>query len=144
MSSKPTPREKLYAWHTQAIENKRNHLDIEAQPDDPQCGWYARRLVPGGVEVPCRIFMEQPTDEESGDLIGDEVMLCEVDFDRKDPFEEWSWLCGNPITEIEFDYLKALRRYCGEHAPNEPYADPRKPVDWSKLPPPTFSTKETA
>ena len=142
--SKPTPLDKLYAWHTEAIEDVSLHLDITAHPDDPQCGWYKRKLVKNGVYVPCRIWRDEPEVDENGDLISDEKLLCEVDFNRADPAEQWQWVCANPITEAEYNHLKKLRRWTGDHAPHEPYANPKKPVDWlNDVPTPTFTKEPT-
>lgn len=140
--SKPTPREEFYRWHTEQLENLSLHLDVEASPDDPQPGWFKRRLVKHGVFVPARIWWHCPVDE-NGDLVGDEVLQCEVDGQYADPAEAWSWLCNNPITEAEFNHLTALRQWAEKHAPGEPYADPRRPIDWlNGVPTPNFSTKE--
>ena len=138
--SKPTPHAALYAWHTEAMKGVFGEFDIHIG-EEPQCGWFKRKLVKGGPFVPARVWMYQPVDDE-GDLCGDEVLQCEVDGKFADPEEAWSWLCGNPISEAEFKHLTALRQWSEEHAPTEPYANPRQPVDWQKVPTPTFVTKE--
>lgn len=140
--TKPTPHDVLYGWWRDALNDVRNHLPVVANPDDPRPGWFKRRLVKNGVFVPARIWMFQWVDD-AGDLVGDEVLQCEVDGEYADPAEAWSWLCSNPITEAEFNHLTALRQWAAKHAPGEPYADPRKPVDWlNGVPTPNFSTKE--
>lgn len=142
--SKPTPREELYRWHTEAIEDVSLHLDITAHPDDPQCGWYKRKLVKDGVYVPCRIWRDEPEVDENGDLVSDEKLMCEVDGDRKDAAEQWQWLCAHPISEAEFNYLTETRAWADRHAPADPYANPKKPVDWlNGVPTPTFTKERT-
>jgi len=139
--SKPTPHAALYAWHTEALKGVFGEVGIRIG-EDPQCGWFKRKLVKDGPFVPARIWVYQPVDDE-GDLCDDEAMQCEVDGKFADPEEAWSWLCGNPISEAEFKHLTALRQWSEQHAPSEPYANPRKPVDWMNVPTPTFATKET-
>ena len=134
--TRPTPLDQLYAWHTNAL---RGHFaeDLPLE-QDPQCGWFKRRLVKHGPFVPARIWMFQPIDEESGELVGDEVMFCEVNDKWADPELQWEWLCQEPITEAEFNYLTAAQAWAAEHAPDEPMANLRQPIDWMKVPTPTF------
>lgn len=139
--SKPTPLATLYAWHTNALKGDLAD-DFHHIGEEPQCGWFKRSLVKGGPLVPARIWMYQPTDE-SGDLIGDETLQCEVDGKFADPEQQWSWLCGNPISEAAFKHLTALRQWSDQHAPDEPYANPRKPIDWLKVPTPQFGKEPT-
>lgn len=141
MTRLPTPRAALYAWHTNAmlgiLGDDHPHIG-----EEPQCGWFKRRLVKGGVYVPARIWLYQPTDPETGELVADELLQCEVDGRYADPHREWSWLCGKPITEAEFKYLTALRTYADGHAQSEPYASPNQPVNWLAVPTPAFKSKE--
>ena len=139
--SKPTPHDELYRWHRNAL------LGVYGEPttefnENPECGFFKRRLVKDGPFVPARIWMHQPTDPETGDLVGDETLQCEVDGQFADAEQQWSWLNGNPITEAEFNYLTELRRWSEQHAPDEPYANPRQPTDWLRVPTPQFTTKE--
>ena len=137
--SKPTPRKERMRWHRQALEDLHLHLETEVNPDDPQEGFYKRKLVKGGVFVPARIWWYSPIDE-NGDLTGDEVLQAEVDGKYADAYEQWQWLCAHPISEAEFNFLTAQRQWAQKHAPHEPYADPRKPVDWlNGVPTPTFN-----
>lgn len=136
----PTPREVAFAWHTNALKGVYGD-DIHTHPDDPQCGFFKRRLRRGGVLVPARIWLYSPIDIGTGELVDDEVLQCEVDGQYADPFEQWSYLCGDPITEQEFQYLTALRQHAQVHEPDLPHADPRKPVDWLTAPLP-FTRKD--
>lgn len=139
---KPTPHEELYAWHANALLGVFGE-ELGLHGEEPECGWFKRRLVKGGVEVPARIWMYQPINEE-GELVADEVLQCEVDGQYADPYEAWSWLCGNPITEAEFNYMMARKDYAVHHAPHEPAANPREKVDWLRgVPTPTFGDKRT-
>lgn len=136
----PTPREVAFAWHTNALKGVYGD-DIHTHPDDPQCGFFKRRLRRGGVLVPARIWLYSPIDIGTGELVDDEVLQCEVDGQYANPVEQWSYLCGNPITEQEFNYLMALRQHAQVHEPDLPHADPRKPVDWLTAPLP-FTRKD--
>lgn len=125
----PTPRAVLYDWHTRALAGLSPVIT-----QDPQCGWYRRKLVKGGVFVPARIWMVQPIDEETGELAGDELLQAEVNGAYADPEECWSWICANPITEAEFRYLTARVEHAIRHEPEDPFADARKPIDMNKTP----------
>ena len=132
----PTSNETLYSWYTNAM---RGHLrdDRGTFADEPQCGWYKRRLVKNGPFVPARIHMVQEIDE-AGDLIADEVLLCEVNGSAAPVDDQWIWLSSNPISESEYNYMCTARTWAAWHAPDDPIANPREPVDWLKVPTPTF------
>lgn len=137
----PTPREELFRWHREALENAQYGIEIEVNPDEPQCGFFKRRFVKGGPWVPARIWMHQPI--EDGELVGEETLQAEVDGQFATASDQWSWLASNPITEAEFKYLTATRKWAVENAPDEPYANPRERVDWRKVPVPTFTKERT-
>ena len=125
----PTPREELYRWHADALAG------LEPVNDgSPKCGWFKRKLVKGGVFVPARIWMFQDIDEQTGELLSDEVLQCEVNGTRADPEDAWSWICSNPITQQEYQYLEARIDHAARHEPEDPFADPRKPIDLNKTP----------
>lgn len=130
---KPTPRDALYRWHADALAGLNPPVD-----DTAHCGWFKRKLVKGGVFVPARIWMAQEIDADTGELLCDETLQCEVNGSPADPEEAWSWLCANPITEQEFLYLEAAGEWSRRHAPVEPMANPHQRVDWMAVPTPTF------
>lgn len=132
---KPTPIASALAWHSDSL----NGLAPAMHPEEPQCGWFKRRLVKGGPFVPARIWLEQEIDPVTGELLADEVLRCEVNGNTRDPHEEWQWLCGITISEREFKYKTALRQHCAWHEPNDPSVNPRQPVDWSRIPTPRFT-----
>jgi len=129
----PTPREQLYAWHTDALDGLE-----PANDGTPHCGWFKRKLVRGGVFVPARIWVVQDIDPETGELLSDEQLQCEVNGAFADPEDAWSWICANPITEQEFRFLEASSEWAREHAPHEPMANPQQRVDWIAVPTPMF------
>lgn len=97
VSRAPTSPRVAYAWHRDAMAGKNPPITHE-----PHCGWFRRKLIKGGPFVPCRIFLEQPVDPETGELLGDEVMRCEVAGKRRPPDEEWTWLADKPISREEY------------------------------------------
>lgn len=125
----PTPREELYDWHGRALRGLAPVIT-----DIPRCGYYKRKLVKGGVFVPGRIWMFQEIDPETGELLSDEVLQCEVNGRQADPMDAWPWLCANPITEAEYRYLEARINYASVHQPADPFADARKPIDLNRTP----------
>ena len=137
---KPTPDAEAYAWYTRALVDHAWGVQVDV-PEEPQCGFFKRRLVRGGPYVAAKIWIEGKTDSD-GNLIGDEVMRCEVNNQYQDPEEQWTWLASHPIFEAEFHYLTALRNYTVEHAPHEPLANPRKPIDWKSVPLPIFNRRK--
>lgn len=70
---------------------------------EPQPGWFLKREERGGAFIPCSIWLEQPMDEATGELIGDEVLLCECGGDPCDPEATWTWLAKRPISKEEYD-----------------------------------------
>lgn len=119
----PTPIDDQLAWWRYAMSGFRK---VIATINEPHCGWFKRRLVHGGPFVPARIWLEQIVDPETGELIADEVMLCEVDGVRRDPVEQWARLWTEPITEAQFNYMTATRNWAAWHSPTDPAAKPRE------------------
>lgn len=125
----PTSKTVLYAWHAKAIRG------LEPVNDGtPHCGWFKRKLVKGGVFVPARIWMFQDVEPDTGELLSDELMQCEVNGAQADPEEAWSWICAHPITEQEFNYLAARIDFAQRHEPDDAFAQPTKPIDMNSTP----------
>lgn len=101
---------------------------------EPHCGWFKRKLVRGGPHVPARIWMEQPIDPETGELVGDEIMRCEINGKLCDAEEQWTYICYLPITEAEYKFMVANAEWAAKYAPNEPAAQPMRAVNFNKLP----------
>jgi hypothetical protein len=107
----------------------------------PQVGLFKRKLVRGGAWVAARIFKTGERDE-LGRLIEDEVLRCEVDGKAVDDVEDqWLWLAANPIDDVEFRLLMRLGPWARQHAPNDPNADPGKPIDYMTTPIPAFKRR---
>lgn len=123
---RPTPLSVSMAWHTARLALPSGIRTPIA--DDPQCGFFKRKLAKDAVFVPARIWLDQDIDSDTGELCGDEVLCCEVNGREADPEEQWSYLAGNPITEAEFKYLMARNEWAERHAPHDPAARPREPI----------------
>lgn len=126
---RPTPIAALFAWHTAALRGLGPVND-----GTPQCGWYKRRLVRGGVFVPARISMVQDICPETGELLSDELLRCEVNGFSVDPEEAWPWISGHPVSEQEFRYLGARIAFAIRHEPHDPFAMPARPIDLNRTP----------
>lgn len=125
----PTPRHAAYAWHTVAMAGG----DPETT-DEPQCGWFKRRMVKLGPWVPARIWLDAWIDPVTGELMADETLQCEVNGAWADAADQWLWLCANPISEQEFRYLTALADHCARHEPAHPAANPRRAINHLETP----------
>ncbi len=121
------------AWWRAALAGDRPPIT-----EDPEEGFYKRRLVKGGPWVPVQIWIEAERDE-SGDLLSDEVVRCTVDGQLVDVHSHWTYCAGSPISESEFDYLARVSAHAKARNPREPLANPRRRIDLLKFPLPTFS-----
>lgn len=124
----PITDEIAFAWWREALINP-----PDAVPDDPMPGYYTRRLVRGGVQVPCKIWLSQEVDE-AGELIDQPRLMAEMNGDAVEPEDLWSYVAGNPITEQMFRYLVARADWAWRYSPADPFANPRKPVDHLSTP----------
>lgn len=140
---KPSTDASLLTWHQQALADKALRLPLEVDYESPQPGWYLGRMVRGGPFVPCRIYLEQDVDDETGELLGDEVLKCEMNGRERDVHEQWLWLYDEPITEAAYLRLKALAEWAKTWAPTEPINKPFQPINWGDVPVPTFSEEKT-
>lgn len=124
-----TPITELYHWHTEALAGRRPQITGE-----PHCGWFKCKLVRGGPYVAARIYMDREVDHDTGELLSDEKMRCEIDGRERDPEEQWTYICYIPITEAEYKFLIANAEWAKKYALNEPAANPERAVDFNKLP----------
>lgn len=126
MMRRPTPAARLYAHHSAAVRG-----EVPPVHDGmPECGWYKRRIVKGGPWVPVRIFVERDIDPETGELLGPERLVADVDGKRDDyPARHWTHLA--PITRAEYDALirrqEAIERMAATHAAFDTSHTPMRP-----------------
>lgn len=106
MREPSTPMQK-WGWWEAALAGKSPPIT----EGDPQVGFYkARRWPRQPFWLPARIWLvDGEINPETGELLNQEWMFCEVDGERKNPVKMWSWLAHNPVTEDEFEWLVAAR-----------------------------------
>ena len=105
--------------------------------DIPEPGFYQRRLVRGGPFVPVRIWIDQEIGDD-GELTGPPTYRAEVNGRPARIEYQWPWCADEPIAEADYRYMIDRARWAEHHGPNDPAADPGKPVDWLNMPPPDF------
>lgn len=93
-------------------------------PEDiwtPKPGLFRTRTKPRGPWVPVRVWMESAERDEAGEPLADDVMRCEIDGERVDPWQGCRrhepvgqmprHLFFIEIDEAEFNYLSAYRQH---------------------------------
>jgi len=106
----------------------------------PTAGYYAMRLVRKGPRVPVRIWFGVPiVDGEQQDR--SPRWNCEIDGRTTErgellPIERaWPYCAREPIDATTYFFMVAHTRWARDHAPDHPKAEPRRAVDFHKLPP---------
>ena len=136
--SRPVPRlnSDPYEWWTEELSAPGQII-----PEMPQCGYYERRIVQGGVYVPCRIWREPEVDLDSSQPTGNDLLMCEVDGKRRDPLSEWASLAMRPVKRSHFEFEQADIAHARKYRPLDPKAHPDKPIDIASLPVPSFKSQ---
>lgn len=98
---RPSTEAELYDWHARALRGE----PVPIHVNEPHCGWFKTKFVRGGPWVPARVWCAQEIDPETGELTGDETLLCEVDGQRRDPVAAWVSFCGGAISRAEYEAL---------------------------------------
>lgn len=97
-------------------------------PEVPQCGFYKRRLVKNGAELPAMIWAE-PSPQP-----GHCFLKCTVGGKARDPFEEWPRLAMSPIKRPVYEKMVEAMRVA-RFDDRSPLNDPsREPEDITKAP----------
>lgn len=115
----PTPLEERWRWWEAAVSGAEHATHAE----EPQAGFYAVRKFrygewPRGPFVPARIWWESgEIDPETGELTSDERLLAEIDGQRVNPWEKWTWIASRPITFSEWSWLRAQSPLLPEKPP---------------------------
>lgn len=102
-------------------------IDEPRRIDAPAPGHWMMRLCKGGVEVPACLSWE-PT--PAGPL----ALVARIRGEVVDVDAVWLHR-GRPVTKAWHDYMLALARWCDENDPDNPYAHPRKPIDFNRMRP---------
>lgn len=72
----------------------------------PECGYFLRPVGKEGNErkfLPAAIYWERQIDPETGEVLGDDILRCDVGGALCDPDEAWLWLAKRPISKEEYD-----------------------------------------
>lgn len=130
---------RLVSRHDDPLDWWREELIAPGQrlPADPQCGFYRARLVRGGPWVAARIWVESYKDPVTGLDSGMDRIFCTVDGKHRDPVEWFTRLAMYPMKMSEFDFETADSAHAKAYRPDDPKADPSKPIDLTKLSAPT-------
>ena len=99
MIRRPSTISQIYAWHRAALSG--NALPIH--DGIAEAGWYKRKLVKGGPWVPVCISVVREIDPATGELLGPEMLVADVDGRREDPARHWTYL--TPISRAEYEAL---------------------------------------
>lgn len=125
----PTDLVEAWQWWRDALAGLRPPITTEPQP-----GFYRRRLVRGGVWCAVAIWIEQEIDPATGELSGDERLVCLVNGEPASAEDTWTYCGGNPIPEAEYRYLESRHKWARAYAPGDPFASPAKKIDFNTLP----------
>lgn len=106
----PSSPAQRWAWWEAAVRGD----NPPVHDGEPHAGYFAvRKFRYGdwrqGPFVPARIWWEPgEIDPETGELMSDERCCAEVDGQPVDPWRAWTWLARRPISEREWQYLRAM------------------------------------
>lgn len=103
--------------------------------DRPAPGFFKVRLHRRGIWCPARIWLDDdPRDPLTGESIDRaHKLMAEIDGKPADPMQVWHW--GKPIHVTEYNYMRGVTEWAITHAPNDPAANPKAPVDLNAMPP---------
>lgn len=102
----------------------------------PIAGFYKSRMVRGGPWVPIRIWNGPPKDPLTGEELDRSWRWQAERLGREiDVFTVWPYCAMHSITREEYDFLLADHKWAVEHAPDEPAANPKTPINHLKIKP---------
>lgn len=110
-------------------------------PNRPEPGYWMIKLVRNGPLVPACVRMTETTHEpgnESNDMTGTRSpQLAAFILDEPASLDRvWTAVKHAYIDEKEYQYRVELARWAKQHSPEEAAAQPRKPIDLLREPPP--------
>lgn len=126
----PTPQGAELEWWRRALAGAKQPV----YDGEPHAGLFKCKRVKNGPWVAVKIELVRPVDSETGELISDEYLRAEQDGQEVTPDSVWISCCMHPISEQEFRYLTGATRWDKAYAPQNPYANPTKPVDHLNTP----------
>lgn len=99
MIRKPTSRDQQYDFWRRSVAGER----VPLFENEPQPGFYKRRMVRGGPFIPVEIWLDQDVDPGTGELVADERLRALVNGQYSDPMSVWAYC--RPISVEEYDGL---------------------------------------
>lgn len=110
----------------------------EPLPLFPRPGFYKIRLAKRAAWSPVRIWFGLPISQDSPRLLDRSPRYqCLVNGRiARDDWQQmtiWPFCARWPITKNEYRYLLQLHRWAVAHAPEEPAANPRRAIDFSRV-----------
>ncbi len=108
-----------YKWWRASLDGQAPDI----HEDQPQCGFYQRRLVKGGPWMSVGIWRDSGSKRLRAQQGGKEIESDKI----------WTWVAKHPITHDEFMHLEAVRKYAEAHG--GPEADPETPIDLGEMSP---------
>lgn len=117
-------------------------------PSEAQAGFYARRAKLGGPLLVARIFPYQEVSKRTGELVGDEKLICEWNGRTFDAWSEgfrvdyWFLFANRPISQEEFRYGVGHQKWKASRPEPETPGE-QTPTDWRTSAPPKFKAKKS-
>ena len=112
-------------------------------PSYPQCGYYQTRLVRNGPWVPVVVWRDPEIEFLTQKRTGKERLKCSINGKLYDPLSKWmqgNWM-HHPISKGEYDYMIAKNNYAKKYGDCDTMPRCNEPIDFEKIPNPTFGNK---
>lgn len=90
---------------TDALQWWRDTLDGKNPPvtTTPEAGWFVMKAH--GTMIPASIWWESPqVDEETGEILADQVLCAEVGGKEMNPDDIWLSVAKRPVERCEYEY----------------------------------------
>lgn len=94
-----------FKWWREALHAYAHGTTKPPITQDPEPGFYRRRLVKGGPWVPVAIWYGPAPTDAAGTVLSDAPLLCVVDGKPADPQSVWLWVADNPIPQSVYKHL---------------------------------------
>lgn len=117
---RPTSADERWRWWEAALAGE----NPPVHEQEPHAGFYAVRKFPYGIWpkgpfIPARVWWEPgELDSDTGELLSDEKCFAEIDGERVNPWTTWTWLSKHPISENQWDWLRAMSPLLPKKPPN--------------------------
>ncbi len=85
-----------YDWHKRALAGEKPPIHTT-----PECGWFLYKSAEG--MVPASIYWQGESDPDTGEILADEELRCEIGGIAADAESMWLFLAKRPIPKEEYD-----------------------------------------